>query len=158
LYECNNSQLATKCNKLPSSTRGYFKVTDSIEAQKYQYIKCDGTKCVKLQISSMKRTCDTVGELIYNSSYNEAYLCTDSKVYYTFDYDKLNLIYHFDTDETIFTGEKDTDIVISIYYNYMIPLDISERKFFFFFFFFLIYYYYYKFIYIYFILLKKIVY
>jgi hypothetical protein len=126
LYECNNSQLATKCNKLPSSTRGYFKVTDSIEAQKYQYIKCDGTKCVKLQISSMKRTCDTVGELIYNSSYNEAYLCTDSKVYYTFDYDKLNLIYHFDTDETIFTGEKDTDIVISIYYNYMIPLDISE--------------------------------
>jgi len=126
LYLCEYNSKTPKCNKLPSSTRGYFKVTDSIEALKYQYIKCDGSKCEKLEISSMKDKCETVGELVYNPKIGDAYLCTDSNAYYYFDYDKTNIIYHFDTDETIFTDEKDTDIVISIYYNYMIPLDLSE--------------------------------
>lgn len=124
LYYCyQESYNTTKCDVLPSSTRGYFKVTDKNEILNYQFVKCDGGKCEKLLSNDLSDECKQDGDLIYkNKKYN---LCYSNGFIRVFDNTK-NEILKFDHSENIFTDITDENVVIHITYNYVIPADLSN--------------------------------
>ncbi|OUM63641.1 hypothetical protein PIROE2DRAFT_9784, partial [Piromyces sp. E2] len=129
LYNCINSdEYGVECDTV-NEAKGYFKSFDE-DAENPNYIKCDGTQCIKLNIpTQVSSSCSSNKDLILNNS--KIMICINSSEMTEFKSNKGELDNQFFSNKksNIFGTKENGDyIYISIFYDHIVLYDFSDME------------------------------